>query len=298
MKTGTGSLLARSPLLLLLLLPLLAVGGCNELRVFFPANDYETVPPDISTLEPDDPAVLVFTKTNGFRHEEAIPAGLAEIREVAERRGWQVFHTENAAVFDPEILPRFAATIWHNTSGDLLTPAQRTAFRHWLEAGGGFVGIHGAGGDFEYEWPWYVDRVIGAQFIGHPMGPQFQRGTVNVVAKDHPATRGLPDSWSSTEEWYSFDHNPRETGSKVLVTVDERSYSPHVSGFYALLDLGEDDLTMGEEHPVVWQHCVEHGRAIYSALGHSAEAYAMPEYEKLLEGAIAWAAGFEGAGCD
>jgi len=277
---------------------LLAVAGCNEMRVFFPANDYETVPPDISRLDPDDPALLVFTKTNGFRHEEAIPAGLAEIREIAERRGWQVFHTENAAVFAPDILPRFVATVWHNTSGDLLSEEQRAAFREWVEAGGGFVGLHGAGGDFEYEWPWYVDRLIGAQFIGHPLGPQFQRATAIVVANDHPATRDLPASWSYTEEWYSFDHNPRQTGSKVLVTVDERSYSPEVTGFYALLGIGEEDLRMGEEHPVVWQHCVERGRSIYSALGHAPETYAMPETEKLLEGAIAWAAGFEGAACE
>jgi type 1 glutamine amidotransferase len=277
---------------------LLAIAGCNEMRVFFPANDYETVPPDISRLDPGDPALLVFTKTNGFRHEEAIPAGLAEIREIAERRGWQVFHTENAAVFAPDILPRFVATIWHNTSGDILTQEQRAAFRNWIEAGGGFVGVHGAGGDFEYEWPWYVDRLIGAQFIGHPLGPQFQRATVNVVASDHPATHDLPASWSYTEEWYSFDRNPRDTGSKVLMTVDESSYSPEVSGFYALLGIGEEDLSMGKEHPVVWHHCVERGRAIYSALGHAPETYAMPEYEELLEGAIAWAAGFEGAACD
>jgi len=277
---------------------LLAVSGCNELRVFFPAHDYETVPPDVSTLDPDAPALLVFTKTNGFRHEAAIPAGLDAIRQIAERRGWRVFHTENAAVFAPEILPRFAAAIWHNTSGDLLTPAQRAAFRSWIEAGGGFVGIHGAGGDFEYQWPWYVEHLIGAQFIGHPLGPQFQRATVRVAATDQPATRKLPASWSYTEEWYSFDRNPRAAGSTVLVGVDERSYSPRVSGFYALLGIGEADLAMGAEHPVVWQHCVLRGRAIYSALGHAPETYAMPEYRNLLEGAIAWAAGFEGDGCD
>jgi hypothetical protein len=284
--------------LLLSLLFALAVAGCNELRIFFPANDYETVPPDISRLPPDEPAVLVFTKTNGFRHEAAIPAGLARLREVAKRRGWVIVHTENAAIFDPQILPRFAATVWHNTSGDLLTQPQRQAFREWVEAGGGFVGVHGAGGDFEYEWPWYVDTLIGAQFIGHPLGPQFQSATAHVAMSDHPATRALPEAWTYEEEWYSFDHNPRDTGSTVLVTVDEDTYSPRVDGLYALLGIGETDLGMGAEHPVVWHHCVGRGRSIYSALGHAPGTYALPEVEKLIEGAIAWAGRFEGSGCD
>ena len=84
----------------------------------------------------------------------------------------------------------------------------------------------------------------------------------------------------------------------MLVTVDESTYSPKVSGLYAYVNPGEDDLAMGDEHPVVWQHCVERGRAIYSALGHAPESYSMPEIEQLIEGAIAWAARFEGVGCD
>ena len=36
------------------------------------------------------------------------------------------------------------------------------------------------------------------------------------------------------------------------------------------------------------------GRAFYSALGHGAETYARPEHARMLEGAIAWAAGLEG----
>jgi type 1 glutamine amidotransferase len=32
----------------------------------------------------------------------------------------------------------------------------------------------------------------------------------------------------------------------------------------------------------------------YSALGHSAESYARPEHARMLDGALAWAAGLEG----
>jgi hypothetical protein len=261
-------------------------------RAFFPRTAYETdpvkLPPELSP-----PVLLLFTKTNGFRHEEAIPAGVALIESIAKRRGWNVFHTESGAAFTPDNLKRVAATIWHQTSGDVLNDAQRAALKGWLWEGGGWVGVHGAGGDAEYRWDWYRDVLIGAQFIGHIMGPQFQDARVVVEDRAHPATARLPASFVHNEEWYSFDRNPRANGYRILATVDESSYSPRLKMFGM-----NRDLAMGSDHPVIWSHCVGKGRALYSALGHQAKAYSTPEMEKLLEGAIAWAAYLQGTGCE
>jgi type 1 glutamine amidotransferase len=268
------------------------VAGCDDLRAIFPAKIYETEPPEL----PSDlakPAILIFTKTNGFRHKEAIPAGLELFEAIAKRRGWSLFHTENGAVFNRDQLSRFDATIWHNTSGDTLNEEQKVAFKEWLAAGGGFVGIHGAGGDFSYDWDWYVDELIGAQFIGHTMSPQFQDAKAVIEDDTHPATSAIGQSWIQNEEWYSFDGSVRDKpGYNVLVSVDESTYSPIMKMFFV-----GDDIAMGD-HPVVWTHCVGRGRALYSALGHQASAYAMEENAKLLEGAAAWAARLEGTGCE
>ncbi|MCP5057580.1 MAG: ThuA domain-containing protein [bacterium] len=234
----------------------------------------------------------MFTKTNGFRHEEAIPAGLTLLESIAAERGWSLFHTENSAVFAPEILARFSAAVWHNTSGDTLSPDQREAFKGWLTAGGGFVGLHGAGGDPNYDWTWYVQELLGAQFIGHPMGPQFQEGTLIVEDQEHPATRDLPVSFSHVEEWYSFDRSPRERGFRVLARVDESSYSPELHMLWM-----DEDLRMGEDHPIVWSRCLGNGRTLFSALGHQGVAYQRDEMRSLLAGAISWAAGLEAPGC-
>jgi hypothetical protein len=186
---------------------LAASAGCGAWRVFFPSHAHETVPPELPESLPA-PAVLIFSKTNGFRHEEAIPAGLALFEEVAARRGWSLFHTENGATFSPEILSRFAVAVWHNASGDTLNEEQRAAFKDWLEQGGGFVGIHGAGGDPSYDWSWYVEELIGAQFIGHIMGPQFQDATLVIEDADHPVTASLPERFTHNEEWYSHGRPP------------------------------------------------------------------------------------------
>ena len=60
--------------------------------------------------------------------------------------------------------------------------------------------------------------------------------------------------------------------------------------------MGNQDLTMGD-HPIAWTQCIGNGRSFYSAIGHRPETYTEPHHLKLLEQAIAWAAGFGEARC-
>ena len=250
---------------------------------------YETVPPELPADLPS-PAILVFSKTNGFRHEEAIPAANDLFAGFAKDNGWGYFQTENGATFSPEILARFDAVIFNNVSGDVFTPEQREALKDYIENGGGFVGIHGAGGDMEYAWPWYVNDLIGAQFIGHTMNPQFPEADLVIEDMTHPATAGLSERRTRPEEWYAFEASPRAKGYHVLAGVDEKTYEP--------VGMFGQDVSMGTDHPLVWWHCEGKGRALYSALGHQASAYAEPEYRQMLLGATKWALGLEGEGCE
>jgi uncharacterized protein len=231
-------------------------------------------------------AVLLFAKTSGFRHDEAIPACERSVREIAARRGWDVFATENAAVFDDAHLAPFRVLVSNNATGDNWTDAQKDAFRRWILAGGGFVGVHGAAGTRYRFWDWYTDELLRARFVGHPLFPQLQPARVVVEDRAHPATRALPEEFVHEDEWYSFERSARAPEVRVLASLDEASYAPR--------ELVRD-IAMGD-HPIVWSHCPGRGRAFYSALGHGAATYERPEHANLLEGAIAWAAGLEG-GC-
>lgn len=249
-------------------------------RAFWPSASYDTTLPALPDLA--DPALLVFSKTNGFRHFEAISTGAEAFRDIARSRGWSMFHTESSAVFDEETLPRFRVVVWHNASGAPLNQSQRQALRGWLEAGGGFVGIHAALDDSHASWDWYTRQVVGAVFLGHPLG--HQSALVRVERTDHPSTRDLPASWVHFDEWYSFDRSVREDhGVEVLASLDESSYEPR----FKLLFL-DQDLSMGD-HPAIWTRSIGKGRAILSALGHVAEAYRDPRYRSVLAGAIEWA---------
>lgn len=227
------------------------------------------------------PRLLMFEKMTGFRDGPSVEAARAAIQAMALRKGWSVVVSDKGGAITPANLKKFDAVIWNNVSGDVLTLRQRRAFRAYIEHGGGFVGMHGSAGDFIYDWDWYADTLIGARFIGHPMGPQFQ--DARVVIESGPGGIGgdLAPGWTMKDEWYSFRTSPRESGAHVIATLDETTYSPKgATG---------NSLRMGD-HPIAWTRCVGAGRSFYSAIGHRPEGYSEPHHVRLLEQAITWAA--------
>lgn len=276
---------------LMVILGALGFSAYQQMREegFFRDPVFETVPPTLPPLE--RPAVLVFSKTNAFIHRDAIPAAQAMIQRFGEANGWSVYLTDNGAIHNPDDLARFDVVVWNNVTGDVLTTDQRQAFVDYVKSGGGWVGIHGSG-DRSHNWQWYEQALIAAEFVGHPMGPggpQFQAAVVRIEARDDPIVSHLPQEWTRTDEWYSFVASPRDRGVIVLATLDPSSYSPRMFG---------RDISMGDDHPIVWKQCIEDGRAFYSAMGHTAESYEEPGHVIMLERAIAWAAGLEGTHCE
>lgn len=237
---------------------------------------YEHEPPPVPALA--RPAVLVFSKTNGFIHREAIPAAQQLLQDLGKGQGWSVFLTDNGAIHNARDLARFDAIVWNNVSGDVLLPEQRDALQAYVEGGGGFIALHGAGGDPSYDWHWYPEALIRAQFIGHPMWPQFQQATVQVENHDDPIVRHLEPRFAMTDEWYSFRDAPKNV--RVLMTLDESTYAPEIKFI---------DLRMGAYHPIAWKHCQGRGRVFYSALGHLASTYADARYQWVVGQAVAWA---------
>ena len=233
-------------LTLLVLLGLAAMATALFLRGigFLHAPVYETDRPRLPSEH--HPSVLVFSKTNAFIHRDAIPAAKELLARMGEEQGWSVFQTDGGGVFNTDDLARFDVVVWNNVTGDVLTPAQRKAFAGWLQAGGGFVGLHAAGDNSHEHWAWYRDTVIRAQFIGHPTNPQFQQATVRIEQPADPIVGTLGPAWQRTDEWYSFAQSPRAPDLRVLAALDEASYVPR--GLFGA------SLAMGADHPVIWKH--------------------------------------------
>jgi cytochrome c len=217
-------------------------------------------------------AVLVFSKTTGFRHD-SIPDGIAAIRALGNEHGFTVEATEDAGRFTDATLGQFNVVVFLNTTGDILDTGQKAALERYVRSGGGFVGIHSAS-DTEYRWPWY-GRLVGAWVADHS---QIQRATIRVEDADHPSTKGLPPRWERTDEWYNFPSSPRGV-VHILASLNESTYSGG---------------TMGTDHPIAWCQNIDGGRSWYTAMGHTKESYAEPLFRLHLLGGIESAAGVAG----
>ncbi len=219
--------------------------------------------------EPIDVDVIIFSKTAEYRHA-SIPAGVRAIEALGKQHGWNVVATEDASRFTDDTLAGVDVVVFLMTTGDVLDDGQ-AAFERFIQSGKGYVGIHAAS-DTEYDWPWY-GKLVGAYFKTHP---EIQEATYIVEDRAHPATRHLKERWTRVDEHYTFQANPRAY-VEVLMALDETSFEA-------------DEAAMGD-HPVVWYHEFDGGRAFYTALGHTEASYSDETFKAHLAGAINWSSG-------
>jgi type 1 glutamine amidotransferase len=198
------------------------------------------------------------------------------VTRLGAAHGFDVDATEYSGLFTDDTLTRYRVVVFMNTTGDVLDDAQQAAFERFIRRGNGFVGVHSAS-DTEYDWPWYT-KLVAAQFASHP---HIQQATIEVLDRNHPSTQHLAEKWERTDEWYNFRDPPREKAGgslRVLARLDPRSY---------------EGSTMKDDHPIIWCQEFDGGRAWYTALGHTKESYAEPDFQKMLLGGIQWAGGFD-----
>lgn len=222
--------------------------------------------------------VLLFVKTKGYHHE-SITEGIAAIEKLGKENHFAVKTTEDASVFNDDDLKQYKAVIFLSTTGNILNSDEQVAFQRYIEAGGGFMGIHAAA-DAEYNWAWY-NKLVGAYFKSHPSDPNVRKATVVVKDTTNAAMKGLPEKWERTDEWYNY----KNIGSdlNVLATLDEDSYEG-----------GEN----GKDHPIAWYHEYDGGRAFYTGGGHTKESFSEPLFLKHLAGGIQYAMGVDTAKLD
>jgi cytochrome c len=193
--------------------------------------------------------VLIFSLTKGYRHE-SIETGKLALIELGKKNGFDADTTEDASLINEDNLKKYKAVIFLSTTMDVLNVPQQNDFKRFIQAGGGFVGVHAAA-DTEYEWPWY-GKLVGAWFKSHPKTQEAKVKKLTSFGADP-----TPNEWVRTDEWYNY----KSISEDINVTheLDETSYEG-----------GEN----GEHHPIAWYHEFDGGRAFYTGMGHTKESYA------------------------
>ncbi|MGV3556693.1 ThuA domain-containing protein [Larkinella arboricola] len=213
--------------------------------------------------------VLVYTKNGkGYVHDN-IPYAVKGIQKLGQEHGFKVDVSDQPTVFTEANLQQYTLLIFPSTNNDVFdTDAQRLAFRRYIEAGGGFVGIHSVTGT-ERNWSWFK-RMIGGTFAWHP---KFQKFRTHVIDTKHPSMEGLPKIWEKEDEFYftkEMSPGPTVVMAHDLnsITTDEPEKVRMFGGTFTQL------------YPAAWYYHFDGGYTWCTTLGHDKKDYSEPLFMK------------------
>jgi len=224
--------------------------------------------------------VLIYTRNGeGYVHDN-IKASVDALVAICQQNNIVYESSDDPTLFTDENLKKYDAIIFSNTNNEaFLTQDQRDAFQRFIQAGGGFMGVHSATAS-ERDWPWF-HAMIGGLFVRHP---KLQPFDIKVIDHTHPSTLHLGDVWTWEDECYFMDHlNP---DMHVLLAADLTTLDDPERETYP-------GTTFGDLFPLCWIHEYDGGRQFYTALGHKIEHYDDPDFRQHLQGGLLWVLGKE-----
>jgi len=231
--------------------------------------------PDSDTsYKPKNNQALVYTKNGkGYVHDN-IASAVASIQELGMANNFKVDTSSDASVFTEANLKKYTLLIFTSTNNDVFdTDDQRVAFRRYIEAGGGFVGVHSVTGT-ERNWKWFK-MMIGETFSWHA---RFQKFAVKKIDPAHPSMQNVPSLWEREDECYFGKE--LYPGIKVLMVHVLQSLNPADS-----TQINKNKGSFEDYYPAVWYQQFEGGNIWITTLGHSKESYQDPVYKNhLLQG--------------
>lgn len=218
--------------------------------------------------------VLIYTKNGkGYIHDN-ISSAVASIQSLGVQENFKVDVSDQATVFTEQNLAKYTMLIFPSTNNDVFdNDEQRLAFRRYMEAGGGMVGLHSVTGT-ERNWTWFK-MLIGCTFSWHA---KFQKFTVRKLSSDHPSMKDVPLIWEREDECYFGKELYPVT--QVLM-AHKTSTLNHDQKDILAKNLG----TYADYYPAVWYNNFQGGHVWVTTLGHSKESYNEPVYKNhLLQG--------------
>ncbi len=227
--------------------------------------------------------VLVYTKNGkGYVHDN-IPSAVSCILKLGNQYGFKVDTSADPAVMTKENLKQYTLLIFPSTNNDVFdTDAQRLAFRQYIEAGGGFVGLHSVTGT-ERNWKWFK-MMLGCTFAWHA---KFQKFTVKVIDPSHPSMQGLPKTWETEDECYFGKELYPGTKTLLVHDITTLNTSDSTQKKMILTNAG----SFADLYPAAWTQEFDGGHIWITVLGHDKKDYTDPGYIKHIFGGIRFIAG-------
>lgn len=225
-------------------------------------------------------AVLVYSKNGkGYVHAN-IPAAVNSIQKLGQHYGFKVDTSSDPSVMTKANLSKYHLLIFPSTNNDVFdTDEQRLAFRHFIEAGGGFVGIHSVLGT-ERNWKWFK-MMLGGTFAWHP---KLQPLTIKMLDTRHASMQGFPKEWVKADECYFAKE--LYPGPTVLMAYDISKLDAADSVAIKKNSGGYTDL-----YPAAWTYDYDGGITWCTMMGHDIKDYSDAVYLQHIFQGIRYVAG-------
>jgi len=268
-------------------------GAVEKITASIPAEAY---------AKPKKPRkLLVFSRTNGFRHQSIVTGKIA-LEEMGKKTGaYEAVISDELSNFEKDKISQFDAICFLSTTmnpfapfkeelGKMSEEEKAAATKYELElkenlmayvkAGGGFVGIHAATDTF-YEWAEYGEMING-YFDGHPWGAGSQ---VNIYVEPGQEKHPLVAMFNGQrldfkEEIYQLKAPYDSSKVHMLLRLDPEK-SAQVKG----------KKRADNDYGVAWARNWQKGRVFYCSIGHNHEMYWHPKVLRHYLAGIQWAIG-------
>jgi type 1 glutamine amidotransferase len=192
----------------------------------------------------------------------------AVVKDMLEGNGFAVEVHAGTAILATADLASFDLIVPMVTMSTI-EKAELQALTRAVSEGTGLAGFHGTMGDsFRNETEYQF--MVGGQWVSHPGNIIDYR--VDVTRPDDPIMQGVGSFPYRSEQYYMHV----DPSNEVLATTT-------FTGEHL-------DFIKGVVMPVVWKKHYGKGRVFYSALGHTADEFAVPEMRTIFERGAIWAA--------
>jgi len=184
--------------------------------------------------------------------------------ETARKYGFTYESTSDWSRLNAAVLAQYQVVLFLDTRPE--DPAQREAFRNYMDKGGAWMGFHFTAfaltpSTYPQNWDWFHNVFLGSGSYGSNTWRPTS-AILRVENPKHPATQGLPRTFkASPNEWYRWEKDLRSNPDiEVLLSIDPVSFP---------LGTGPkpDEIWHSGDYPVVWTN--KKYRMLYVNMGHN-----------------------------
>jgi hypothetical protein len=215
-------------------------------------------------VRPRFKAIAFYTGTKDLAHVSFVNEANRRFPEIARAQNFSYEATNDWSRLNAEVLANYHVVLFLDTRPD--DPAQREAFKRYMENGGAWIGFHFAGfaltpSQYPQNWDWYHNEFLGTgSYVSNTWRPV--SAVLRNEAPDHPVLKGLPATLrSAPSEWYRWEHDLRQNRDiQILLSIDPSRFP---------LGTGPkpNEIWHSGYYPVVWTN--KRYRMVYMNMGHN-----------------------------